>query len=91
MIRKCAHSDYPAALSGQSMIEYILVFVAVITVLLVALGPTGIFTQRFNESLDASVTGIECMSLQTCYDPAGCSPTCGNGCCEPGDCPADCP
>ena len=84
--------------SGQQMIEYILVLVGVVAVLLVALGPNGFMTEKIDESLDEAVQGTKCFAMAACYDPSGCSATCGNGCCEWsektgkkfGGCPADC-
>ncbi len=69
--------------SGQSMVEYILVFAGVIVILMVTTRPTGVITNSINSSLDAAVTGVECMTTSICYDPAGCPAACGNGCCEP--------
>lgn len=45
--------------SGQNTIEYILLFVLVITLLIVALGPNGIFSKSIDGALNAAVNGME--------------------------------
>ena len=53
---------------GQSMIEYILVFVAVVVVLLVAVGPGGILSDKIDESLNEAIEGAKRMTIDTCCD-----------------------
>ena len=50
---------------GQNMIEYILLFSAVVVVVFLALAPNSFLTQAINRSLDLSVTGIESMANST--------------------------
>lgn len=67
---------------GQNMIEYILVFVAVVVFLITAVGPGGIFSNKIEESLGNAVLGAKCMTAAICYEP------------DPADCPstpAGCP
>ena len=63
---------------GQSMIEYILLFAAVITILIVAVGPGGIFSSKIEESLEKAAEGVRCMTNAICYDsdPLGCANVC---------------
>lgn len=61
---------------GQSMIEYILAFVAVVVVLIVAVGPGGILSSRIDESINEAIQGARCMTDAICYDPAGCTSIC---------------
>jgi len=61
---------------GQSMIEYMLVFVAIVAVLIVALGPGGILSGKIDESLNMAVEGAKCMTDAICYDPEGCDSIC---------------
>ncbi|MBP9854123.1 MAG: hypothetical protein KBD53_04565 [Candidatus Omnitrophica bacterium] len=95
--------------AGQQMIEYMLLLACVITVLVVFVlkqGPGAVFKNNFEGSLAQGVKAIECMANTACFDlTTGCSPVCGNGCCEPGEsmsgagvgdapwrpCAADCP
>lgn len=48
--------------NGQSTIEYILIFVAVVVVILIALAPGGFYTKAVNSSLDESIKGLEYMA-----------------------------
>ena len=70
------------------MIEYMLVFVGVIVVLIIAVGPNGLLTGNLDRTLDVASQGVVCMALEECYDPAGCGWTANNGCCEVGESPA---
>jgi competence protein ComGC len=45
--------------AGQSMLEYMLLFAAVIAVLMVVLGPNGIMSQKLDATLDGSVDVID--------------------------------
>ena len=47
--------------SGQSTIEYTLLFAIVVVVVLLALSPGGFLKQAINHSMDVSVGGIESM------------------------------
>ena len=80
--------------SGQNMTEYVLVFAGVVFALVVALGPSGMITQKIGDTMNLAMGGTKCIAMQTCFDPAGCPTVCGNDCCEPGEsignCPADC-
>ncbi len=84
------------SLIGQNMTEYLVVFVGIVVTLVAVAGPTGIFTQRIEESLNTAVVGTKCLALAVCYDPNGCEDqeVCGNGCCEEHEtmtsCPIDC-
>ncbi|MFT7538881.1 MAG: hypothetical protein ACI9F2_001032, partial [Lysobacterales bacterium] len=76
---------------GQSMLEYLLMFAAVVTVLITAIGPTGFLTAKFDQT-KTSIAIAECMAISQCFDIA-CDVVCGNGCCESGEdasCPQDC-
>ena len=61
---------------GQSMIEYILLFVAIIVVLIAAVGPNGILSKKIDQSLNEAVEGAKCMTDAICYDPDGCNTMC---------------
>jgi len=61
---------------GQGMIEYILVFVAVVIVLIAALGSGGMFSDKIDESLNEAIVGARCMTDKICYDPDGCDSIC---------------
>lgn len=63
--------------TGQNMIEYILVFVAVVVFLITTVGPGGMYSNKIEESLGNAVLGAKCMTAAICYelDPADCSPT----------------
>ena len=43
---------------GQSTLEYIILVTAVIAIILVFLGPTGIFRNRFNQTLGSATNGM---------------------------------
>jgi hypothetical protein len=64
--------------TGQSMVEYVLVFVAVIVVLITALGPGGFLASQVDQSISEAVSGIDCMAQSVCYGSAGCDSMCGN-------------
>jgi len=53
---------------GQNMIEYILIFVAVILVILLAISPQGFYTQSVNKTLELSVNTIGSMAQSLNYD-----------------------
>lgn len=82
---------------GQNAVEYTLMVVGVVVVTIIALRQGGLVDTAVNKSLARSASSMECMALNTCYDPSGiCSSTCGNGCCETFVensvlCNADCP
>jgi len=76
--------------SGQNMIEYLVVFVGIITILFIAFRPSGIFTRRIGDTLETAVVGTKCLALEVCYDSDGCDPVCGNGCCEEGETEGNC-
>jgi hypothetical protein len=59
MLNKKSHINACQNNSGQNAIEYILVFVLVLGVIVVALGPGGRINTSVNESLDLSVQSIE--------------------------------
>jgi len=61
---------------GQGMVEYILVFVAIVVVLIAAVGPNGLFIKKIDESLNEATRGVKCMTAAICYDPAGCPNIC---------------
>ena len=67
---------------GQSMVEYLLLVTAVVVVLILAVGPNGMFTRRVDDTVDRAMFGTKCLVQQVCYDPAGCAPVVGDGCCE---------
>jgi len=69
MLSKTKKSHFKNYCSGQSMIEYILLFVAVIVVLIVAAGPSGIISNKLDESLGKAAVGVKCMTNAICYDP----------------------
>jgi len=58
------------------MIEYILVFVAIVVVLIAIVGPGGVLSDRIDQSLNEAVVGARCMTNAICYDPAGCNSIC---------------
>ena len=62
--------------------EYTLLMAGAVALSIVALRQGGLLEKTVDESLDKSVSAVECMALNTCYDPQGCPATCGNGCCE---------
>ena len=72
MLKNHKKSNLKINYKGQSMIEYILAFVAVVVFLIVAVGPGGIFSNKIEESLGNAVLGAKCMTTAICYDPAGC-------------------
>ena len=43
---------------GQSTLEYIILVTAVVAIILVFLGPTGIFRSRLNATLDTASNGM---------------------------------
>ena len=45
--------------SGQNLIEYVLLLVLVITLLVIVLGPNGVFTRRIDGTLNAAFNGME--------------------------------
>ena len=49
---------------GQSTLEYIILVTAVVAVLLVFLGPTGIFRSSYNTTLNTVTAGMTNMSLR---------------------------
>ena len=64
---------------GQGMVEYILVFVAIVVVVITVVGPGGILSKKIDQSLNkAFVEGAKCMTSAICYDsdPAQCSTLC---------------
>ena len=52
---------------GQNLVEYILIFVAVVTVLLFALAPQGFVTKAINRSIDMAINGVNAMAVN--YQP----------------------
>jgi len=56
--------------SGQTMMEYILLFAVIIVVVLIALAPQGFVTKAIDESLDLSIQGIENMANDVFYNLA---------------------
>ncbi len=72
MLKNHKKSNLKINYKGQSMIEYILAFVAVVVFLIVAVGPGGIFSNKIEESLGNAVLGAKCMTTAICYDPNGC-------------------
>jgi hypothetical protein len=81
---------------GQNMVEYMLVFTAVLTVIILALGDTGVITGEIEDSIGLSVNAIGVMARCICYDAAGnpCAPIANDGCCFAGTSPGtdpDCP
>ncbi len=70
---------------GQNMTEYILLFVGVITVLIIALGPSGALTRKIDRTFLKAIKGMKCLVLNYCFVPVGepgCIPVCPNECCE---------
>jgi len=61
---------------GQGMIEYILVFVAVVVALVSTVGPNGLFFKKIDQSLNEATKGVKCMTDAICYDPDGCVNMC---------------
>ncbi len=49
---------------GQSTLEYIILVTAVVAVLLVFLGPSGIFRSTYNSTLNTVTDGMNNMSLR---------------------------
>lgn len=47
---------------GQNMVEYMLIFVTIILVIFVAMGPNGFFRKALSNSLNMSVNGIAGMA-----------------------------
>ncbi|MCK5179707.1 MAG: hypothetical protein KAR32_09265 [Candidatus Omnitrophica bacterium] len=45
--------------SGQNVIEYILLFVLVVSLLVIVLGPNGAFTRKIDGALNAAIDGME--------------------------------
>ncbi len=43
---------------GQSTLEYIILVTAVVAIILVFLGPTGIFRSRLNQTLDSATNSM---------------------------------
>ncbi len=72
MLKNHKKSNLKINYNGQSMIEYILVFVAVVVFLIAAVGPGGIFSNKIEESLGNAVLGAKCMTTAICYDLTGC-------------------
>ena len=71
---------------GQNTVEYILILTIVIIVVLLAVTPGGFFNKRTDQSLNVMVKkGVGCLYTTICYDPKGCPPVIGDGCCEPGE------
>ncbi len=68
--------------TGQTMTEYMLIFVAVISVLIIAFGVSGGLTDDYRKIIYKTMLGIKCLVLDYCFDPAGCTTSCGNECCE---------
>jgi hypothetical protein len=62
------------------MIEYILVFVAIVVVLIVALAPGGLFSNSVDQSLNEAIEGAKCMTSAICYDTDPTGNTCGSIC-----------
>lgn len=54
--------------TGQSTIEYMLIFVAIVVVVLAALAPGGFLTKSIEKSLDYSIQGVETMANATVYN-----------------------
>ncbi|MCA9408407.1 MAG: DUF4215 domain-containing protein [Candidatus Omnitrophica bacterium] len=67
---------------GQNIIEYLLVFIAVILVVFLILQPNGYITKKTEEVFDKSMIGVGCIMQDICYEKDGCTWVCGNGCCE---------
>ena len=67
MLKNHKKSNLKINYKGQSMIEYILAFVAVVVFLIVAVGPGGIFSNKIEESLGNAVLGAKCMTTAICY------------------------
>src|SRR3989338_2330338 len=79
--------------TGQHVIEYLLIFAASVVVAMLALSPEGFLTKGIDNSLNKTISIVDCMARSVCYDPAGCPTVCGNDCCEPGEestCEEDC-
>src|SRR3989338_8389656 len=51
---------------GQNMIEYMLMFAAVVAVMIVALGPKGLVTKAVDKSLNMMFDSVEDMSREPC-------------------------
>lgn len=47
---------------GQNAIEYMLIFVAIVVVIVIAVAPNGFITQAVNESIDLAIGGLEDMA-----------------------------
>ena len=47
---------------GQSMVEYLLLFAAVVAVLLIAVGPGGFVERAVDHSMDSSIDGFVSMA-----------------------------
>ncbi len=43
---------------GQSTVEYIILVTAVLAVILIFLGPNGVFRQKYNETLSTGTDGM---------------------------------
>ncbi|MCD4781540.1 MAG: hypothetical protein K8S27_13480 [Candidatus Omnitrophica bacterium] len=71
---------------AQNMVEYLLVFTAVLMVLIMTLGPSGVITSEIKDSIELSVNAIGVMARCVCYDADGtpCAPIANDGCCFPG-------
>ena len=54
---------------GQSTLEYIILVTAVVAIILVFLGPTGIFRSRLNQTLDSATNTMVNMAgrVSTAY------------------------
>jgi hypothetical protein len=75
--------------TAQNMVEYMVVFTAVLVVLILSLGPSGLITQQTEESIELAVNAIDAMAECICYDDDGnpCPPVNNDGCCFPGTSP----
>ena len=62
MMKKNRFLSGLANAGGQNMVEYMLLFVAVILVFFIAMAPNDFFRNAVSDSLNASVDGIEAMT-----------------------------
>ncbi|MBF0385084.1 MAG: class III signal peptide-containing protein [Candidatus Omnitrophica bacterium] len=58
-------------LKGQTALEYILLFTAVVLVLVVAFARSGFITRAIDRSVDESINGIGAMATEICFDRDG--------------------
>jgi len=69
MIKINKREQHPPYRTGQSAVEYILLFAVIVIVLVVAMGPQGFLMDAVNKSLNLAFNAFETMANEACYNP----------------------